>query len=185
MVVDGVASIDPLPDMSADSARPDHFALGLPQRRRWRRRIAVAAVVVCTVLAAGLVVQHLIPSHYGTMRVYQLHVGDCIKGELVDRGFRLSPCNAQHDAEILAMLVNDAPPSVPYPGDGALNSYIHQQCEPRFADYVGTAFADSSLRGETFSPNSSEWKDGERRYVCAALAPPDATLGQSVRGTHR
>jgi len=105
-------------------------------------------------------------------------------GDLVDKGFRRAPCELEHDAEVFGVLRHEAPVGAPYPGNQAANAYQEERCSKVFAEYVGIGFGPSELGGTIFGPNGTEWRKGERRFVCAADRDGKPLVG-TVRDSRR
>lgn len=95
---------------------------------------------------------------------------------------RVVPCTGAHDAEVYARLPL---PAGAYPGDAEVER-IAQRCEGRpFRAYVGIERARSELDTFSYYPDATTWTDANRYVVCAASAPSDEPLTETLRDSRR
>ena len=93
------------------------------------------------------------------------------------------PCGDPHDVEVAAVLDHPAGPESDFPGEDAVDGYAADQCQRRFADYVGIDYQASVLDIAYVAPGEGGWDDGDRRIACVLYHSDFAPLTGSVRGT--
>ncbi len=92
------------------------------------------------------------------------------------------PCAEPHDNEVFYEF---SMPDGDYPGDDAFDAAATEQCDPQFASFVGTDYADSVLAYSTLTPTSDGWDQvGDRVVQCAVYDPSGKTTG-TLEGSAR
>jgi hypothetical protein len=121
----------------------------------------------------------------------ELAVGSCVNDHLVAEGERLRhvltprPCTQPHDAEVFAVFTIGAGPTVPFPGDRAMERQARSGCLTGFEPYVGHDYTTSGLAIAILRPVESTWVRGDRTVVCSAYDTDLVPLTGSVRGSGR
>ena len=94
------------------------------------------------------------------------NVGDCLNVSHLGEEVTSLPtvdCSEPHETEVFATF--DLDHSGPYFESTAYDNAI-EQCEPHFADYVGTPHLDSEIVSEALIPTSEGWRQGDREIIC-------------------
>ena len=121
----------------------------------------------------------------------ELAVGTCVNDHVVTEGDRLRhvltarPCTEPHDAEVFAVFTIQAGPTVPFPGDRAMERQARSGCLSGFEPYVGHDYTTSTLAIAILRPVESTWVRGDRTVVCSAYDTDLVPLTGSVRGSGR
>lgn len=117
--------------------------------------------------------------------VTALQVGECFDepaGSTEITDVQHQPCTEAHDAEVIAVLVNNAEPSAAYPVVFGFGDYIQQNCVPIFESYTGRTFVtDTELDLGYFRPTLSGWGDGDRGFTCYVSRTDKTKLAATVR----
>lgn len=75
-------------------------------------------------------------------------------------------CSRPHNAQVYAILIHDAPPGAPYPGEEAVNTWGQRQCFELFEPFVGLAYVESRLEIGMITPSRTDWEGEEyRRHI--------------------
>lgn len=123
--------------------------------------------------------------------VFDFEIGDCFDdpdgvdleqegGDVLESVVSVG-CDQAHDNEVIHLFeVDDAT----FPGQEVLQDRADEQCQARWPDYIGTAYADSELESFPLVPTAESWKRGDREIVCAVYLPDEKLVG-SVRGAQR
>jgi hypothetical protein len=124
----------------------------------------------------------------GQLGVMTLKPGDCFNDpedmEQVVFDVFAVPCSEPHHNEVFAVAPLGSAFDGSYPGETALDEYSYEVCSGQlFDNYVGAAYADSSLEVFSFSPTEESWNDGDREFVCALYRIDFAKLTGSARGS--
>ena len=77
-------------------------------------------------------------------------------------------CTRPHNGQVYAVVVYEAPPDTPYPGEDAVNRWGQDQCYERFKPFVGLAYELSQLDIGMITPSRTDWEgeDDLRRISC-------------------
>ena len=117
---------------------------------------------------------------------WQLVAGDCLltPDDLVSvEPVSLVPCEEEHQAEVVAMVLHPAPPNEPYPDD--LSLFADAACRSAFAPYVGSQLEISALSlGLPYGPLEETWDTGSRLITCWLIDPAGPMVG-SMRNSGR
>jgi hypothetical protein len=124
----------------------------------------------------------------GQLDVMSLQVGDCFNDpeELEQVVFDVAavPCSDPHDNEVFAVAPLGGAFGDSYPGEEALDEYSYEICSGQlFDNYVGAAYADSSLEVFSFSPTEESWNDGDREFVCSLYRIDFGRITGTARGS--
>lgn len=164
------------------AAFPD---LPRPRRRpRWLRTTAGLAIGTALIGAVA---------YFGYTRIRSdaavttLAVGDCLDEPEVDRLQETEriDCALPHQLEVFAVLEHPASANGPFPGNEELLRWAAEECQDRFAGYVGTSYEDSELFLTHFTPVAAGWEDGDRGVTCLVYAVDDNLLTATAVGTVR
>ncbi len=109
--------------------------------------------------------------------VFAIEVGDCLNdssstGEISE--VPITPCGEPHDSEAFHAfdLAGDT-----YPGDAEIETEA-AACQTEFEAYVGTAYEESSLEINYYSPTEQSWNELEdREILCLVYDPEGKTTG--------
>ncbi|WP_460795225.1 septum formation family protein [Microbacterium sp. GXF0217] len=118
--------------------------------------------------------------------IFALKVGDCMPasdatGEMQDAD--VVPCTEPHADEIFYEFEL---PEGEFPSDTDIQSAVETECVPAFGDFVGLAYADSTLDFWWISPTAESWDQADDRLVqCAIYDPADDALVVSLEGAAR
>ena len=106
---------------------------------------------------------------------YDLLVGTCFnqyryldRNDLPAQLTTAIGCTRPHNAQVYAIVIHEAPPGAPYPGEKAVNDWGQMQCYDRFEPFVGLAYELSELDIGMITPSRTDW-EGEnyhRRISC-------------------
>ena len=106
---------------------------------------------------------------------YDLLVGTCFnqyryldRNDLPAQLTTAIGCTRPHNAQVYAMVIHDAPPGAPYPGEEALNRWGQDQCYDQFEPFVGEVYEKSRLDIGMITPSRTDWEgdDYRRRIAC-------------------
>lgn len=122
----------------------------------------------------------------GTADVFALQVGDCFDDDAMS-GTEVSdvpavPCGEAHDNEIYDEYTVEGDE---FPGTDALTSDAETRCTPAFDEFVGIAYADSSLDWFPFLPTEGSWGNGDRVVQCVVYDASGAKVEGSLAGAAR
>ena len=84
------------------------------------------------------------------------------------------PCDQPHDLEAYA---STKLPDGDFPGRSAIGDKVDEFCDPKFLEFVGIAYNDSSLSSVPFTPTSESWSGGDREIVCLVGQEKTKTTG--------
>ena len=122
----------------------------------------------------------------GAIPVMEMSQGDCFNDETLANETETEvqevsgvPCAQPHTYEVYATFEH---PGGAYPGDDALFYYGADECERRFATFVGTPLESSPFDIVLYYPLDASWAAGDRLYVCALYALDDSPLIGSMAG---
>lgn len=115
-----------------------------------------------------------------------LKVGDCFDRpadpDATVTDVQHQPCSDPHDAEVFAVVTNDAPPSAGYPVVFGFGDFIQEKCVPVFETYTGRTFAtDTELDLGYFQPTLTGWGNGDRGFTCYLSRTDGAKVTGSLR----
>ena len=106
---------------------------------------------------------------------YDLLVGTCFnqyryldRNDLPAQLTTAIGCTRPHNAQVYAIVMYDAPPGSPYPGEKAVNDWGLMQCYEQFEPFVGLVYELSELDIGMITPSRTDW-EGEnyrRRISC-------------------
>lgn len=121
-----------------------------------------------------------------TGEVTGLKVGDCFDepadGSQTITDVQHQPCSDPHDAEVISVLVNDAPPSAGFPVVFGFDDFIAEKCVPVFESYTGRTFAtDTELDLGYFQPTLTGWGNGDRGFTCYVSRKDNAKVTGTLR----
>ena len=95
------------------------------------------------------------------------------------------PCEDEHQAEIIALVLHPAPFGAPYPGDSSILAAENAACRSAFTPYVGAQIEVSALSlGVPYGPLENTWDDGSRIITCWLKDPAGPMVG-SMRNSGR
>ncbi|WP_419917613.1 septum formation family protein [Candidatus Poriferisocius sp.] len=106
---------------------------------------------------------------------YDLLVGTCFnqysyrdRNDLLARLTTAIGCTRPHNAQVYAMVLHDAPPGAPYPGEEAVDTWGQMQCYQKFESFVGLAYELSQLEIGMITPRRDTWEgeDSHRLIAC-------------------
>ena len=106
---------------------------------------------------------------------YDLLVGTCFnqytyldRNDLPAQLTTAIGCTRPHNGQVYAILIHDAPPGTPYPGEEAVNAWGVLQCYERFEPFVGLFYEKSELDIGVITPSRTDWEsdDNLRRISC-------------------
>jgi len=124
-----------------------------------------------------------------TTPVTDLSEGQCIVDDAVAdwpgievQTTSVAPCEAEHHAEVFALIDVEGGEDAPFPGAEALAAQAEEECQARFTDYVGIDFVDSRLDIIHLAPTETSWEQGDRQIVCTLFDIDGAPLTGSVQG---
>ena len=148
-----------------------------PTRRRQSIRLGLVLLV-----AAGV----SLGCDRLTGEVTGLKVGDCFDkptdANATVTDVQHQPCSDPHDAEVIAVVVHDAPPSAGFPVVSGFSDFIQEKCVPVFATYIGRDFdTDTVFDLGYFQPTLTGWAGGDRGFTCYVSRSDAAKLTSSVR----
>lgn len=106
---------------------------------------------------------------------YDLLVGTCFnqytyldRNDLPAQLTTAIGCTRPHNGQVYAIVVHDAQPGAPYPGEDAVNRWGQDQCYEQFEPFVGLAYELSQLDIGMITPSRTDWEgeDSRRRISC-------------------
>jgi len=115
-----------------------------------------------------------------------LGVGDCtnddLTGEVAD--VETVDCDESHVAEVYAVFDLEGRD---FPGDAETASQAEDGCNgPRFEDYVGIPYNQSTLYTTFLTPTEESWNDADdRTVICFAVTEDRSPTTGSVEGADR
>ncbi len=122
----------------------------------------------------------------GQTEVSELEIGSCFDDD--ESAYSLSgsvvtkPCNQSHVYELYSRETLTGTADSTNPSAEVLES-AGARCRAEFESYVGLPYAASVLDFYTISPNSEEWLEGERDYLCILHEPDYREMNASMRGS--
>ena len=77
-------------------------------------------------------------------------------------------CTRPHNGQVYAILVHEAPPGIPYPGEESVTRWGQDRCFEQFEPFVGLAYVRSRLEIGMITPSRTDWEgeDNRRRISC-------------------
>lgn len=104
----------------------------------------------------------------------------------IEPGAQVVPrtCAEEHRYEIYARGEVGTAEDV-WPGEGAVAEAADTLCTPRFEEFVGSEWADSSLDYVALVPDDARWAAGDRVVTCLVIDIGLAPLIGSMAGTER
>jgi len=72
-------------------------------------------------------------------------------------------CNRPHNGQVYAILIHNAPPGAPYPGEETVNGWGQDQCLEQFEPFVGLEYVKSELEIGMIIPSRSDWEGEDNR----------------------
>lgn len=118
-----------------------------------------------------------------TADAFTIKVGDCLnepEGTTFSEVLSV-PCGEPHDLEAFASITL---PEGDFPGRPAISDKSEEFCDPKFFEFVGIAFQDSSLTSAPFTPTAESWKGGDREIVCLVGQEKAKTTG-TLKGANK
>jgi hypothetical protein len=128
----------------------------------------------------------------------QLRAGACLAGS--DLGLGTSnpwpglvtavPCAQRHIAEVY-FAADIWPQSAAYQGDDETSNQALDRCGNEYLAYIaGSAHSTAEFAYDEITPDSTTWRDGDRRVVCVAYKVTDQDRGgapvtYSIKGTRQ
>ena len=106
---------------------------------------------------------------------YDLLVGTCFnqyryldRNDLPAQLTTAIGCTRPHNGQVYAIVMYDAPPGSPFPGEQTINSWGQDQCLERFEPFVGQVYVLSKLEIGMIAPSRTDWEgeDYRRRISC-------------------
>lgn len=97
--------------------------------------------------------------------VFDLSVGDCFDSPETEEISRIETiaCDAPHDHEVYLLFDLNA---TNFPGADAVARTASDGCLAGFDEYVGIAYAESTLDVGFLPPSETTWDSGDREVVC-------------------
>ncbi|MFN2607134.1 MAG: septum formation family protein [Acidimicrobiales bacterium] len=148
--------------------------------------VAGLTIGIVLVLAGGALDAGIAVAAKNRVRYSNVVAGICIKdpgGPVTD--VVKQSCDSAHEREVFATFDDPAISSAPYPTANEIRDLGTSECTSRFAAYVGTPLASSSLRVQYLYPRQQSWDSGNRRFICMAATRDGSPLTGSVRDSHR
>lgn len=115
-------------------------------------------------------------------------VGDCVVvADMVpedeEEGIDTIPtvdCSEEHDAQVVHVFdLEDGD----FPGQQAMGEQAEAECVPAFEDFVGIAYAESSLIIEPLMPSQESWDQAnDREVLCFGLLQDGSMTTESWEG---
>ncbi len=106
---------------------------------------------------------------------YDLLVGTCFnqytylnRNDLPTQLTTAIGCTRPHNAQVYTMVLHDAPPGAPYPGEEAVDTWGQLRCYEEFESFVGLEYELSQLEIGLITPSRSTWEgeDSHRLIAC-------------------
>ena len=125
---------------------------------------------------------------------YDLLVGTCFnqyryldRNDLPAQLTTAIGCTRPHNAQVYAIVIHDAPPGAPYPGEEALNRWGQDQCYDQFEPFVGEVYEESRLDIGMITPSRTDWEgdDYRRRIACYVFHYQRLLIKGDMRGIAR
>jgi hypothetical protein len=156
-------------------------------------RVAGAATAGIIAFAAGVVAfapetASVDASEEGIL-VNDLTAGECFDNpemaadsidDSVIIGVSIQPCDAPHDAEVIAVLQHPADDDTGFPGTDVVAAAAEEMCLDEFEPVVGAAFEESVLDLIMLTPLSDRWSIGDRTIHCVATRMNHEKLTETV-----
>ncbi len=139
-----------------------------------RTGIAITGAVVCLASSGVL-------TGCASTGVMSLTTGDCLMAPSGDAltDVERRGCTSTHDAEVVGIATV---PSDALPASDELDALAQRDCLALFEQYVGVAYADSSLALTWLVPTQQSWESANDRSVtCIATTADRSTMTWSVR----
>ncbi len=152
------------------------------------RRTGLAAFAVLIILIAVIAGGLFLFRDRISGDVNSLQVGDCID-EPSDTSaisdVQHQPCVDPHDGEVFALITYAAADGAAYPGTGAFDDIVRQECLPMVQAYTGRTLQEIDQAGLSYAyfyPTFTSWTDNNDRGVTCYIEKSDGTkLVGSVR----
>ncbi len=176
----------------SDPLTPYELLEQQPTRGRFaaiRRVVAVVVIITFGVVAVATLVRHLAnePIASTGVDITSLAVGDCVRDMAFSDGFApdfvdVVDCTRLHTDEVYATFtLRDGT----YPGDQRVEALADRGCVKRFAAYVGSSTARTTLDIYFVTPSKESWSlDHDQGVLCTVGSPGHPTKG-SVRHSGR
>jgi len=122
----------------------------------------------------------------GTTDAMSLKVGDCFNSADLASEFSevpTIPCSEPHEDELFFEFTM---PDGEFPGEEAFTAAAAEQCTPAFEEYVGKAYADSTLDFWSIYPTQMGWEDEglkDRLVQCAVYDTVALEAGEMTEGS--
>lgn len=120
----------------------------------------------------------------GSVDVSEMRVGDCFEAgddEEISEVNALQ-CSEPHTYQVFAVIEHE---TATYPSDTELETIFATICLSPYEEFVGTAYADSTLYATMFWPTEDSFADGDRGYVCVLNEDDLSPITGSMEGSHR
>ena len=174
-------------------AGPEPSSTGTASSPRTARRVGAAALVAVVVIvaAAGWFAAtrgSSAPAASAVPAVADIPVGTCYNQPTAAPGaaggyVTTVPCAISHTYE---MFYTGALPDLGgAPRAGDLLSWIHDNCDPAFASYVGVPVSQSRLDEYLQFPSDESWAAGDRAATCSLGSKDHAPITGSMQGARQ
>jgi hypothetical protein len=150
-----------------------------PSQGLGRSRLVIT-VVVLAVIGAAIVGQTFLSAE--NTDASDLAVGDCI---VVPEAAEFSElpvtgCDEAHTGEVFFVGDHPGGGDAAYPSDDEFFDWSVATCEPLFASYTGSAYADQEpLDYGWFTPTGDGWSAGDREVICYLYMADGSETSQS------
>jgi hypothetical protein len=114
----------------------------------------------------------------------ELEGGECVTDE-EPYTVMVGSCDFPHRSEVYAVIRDRGVFPEEYPGRTELRELGEEQCEPRYALYVGVPLERSRLGSRAVVPLEVQWRAGDRWVVCLVEPENGGPLVEPVRGSNR
>jgi len=148
--------------------------------------LSIIGLVMWVLIIGGITTAAILTNDEKSLTA--IDVGDCFNVPRTGRVVRVNgqPCDDDHDAEAVGIVVHPAGINEPYPGAKSLNDYAAPRCAAQFAAYVGREPTSSRFGLTTLTPLDNTWtRRHVRRIVCLAVDPEGAKLNSSVQNANQ
>ena len=175
----------PPPGPQSYSPTPGQPGYSAPPKRRNRTGLIALLVLL------GLVIVIVGGLYFFRDRVSgdvnELAVGDCIDEPSNTTSITTvqhQPCADPHDGEVFALIAYTPDSSGTYPGAGAFDDLVTQQCLPAVITYTGRSLAEVDAAGLSYAyfyPTTTSWAGGDRGVTCYIAKADGSKLVGSVK----
>ena len=118
--------------------------------------------------------------------IFSLKVGDCMPADAMSNTEQTDadviPCAEPHGYEVYHEFeLADGE----FPGSDVIQTEVEAQCLPAFDEFVGLAFAESTLDITWYEPTESSWTQGDDRLVQCLIYDPAGDVEGTLQGVAR